>query len=200
MSSPDTPLRRRHHSTARGTRYRPRWPGPRLRARRRVPCRPSPAECQRAASSRLRAGPRRRGARMPSRLLGRARTRRPGCAVPPRPRRGTAHRGLVVVRRKQVIPGQHRCGHPTACSPGSSRQLIPREDAPGRAGASGFLLKDTQPAELLQVLRIVMRGDSLLSPAVTCRLISEFATLPPRPACRRSPTGEREVVAMIAHG
>ena len=38
-----------------------------------------------------------------------------------------------------------------------------------RAGASGFLLKDTQPAELLQALRVVMRGDALLSPAVTRR-------------------------------
>ena len=43
-----------------------------------------------------------------------------------------------------------------------------------RAGAAGFLLKDTQPAELLQALRVVMGGDSLLSPAVTRRLISEF--------------------------
>jgi len=48
-----------------------------------------------------------------------------------------------------------------------------------RAGASGFLLKDTQPAELLQALRVVMHGDSLLSPAVTRRLISEFVARPP---------------------
>ena len=48
-----------------------------------------------------------------------------------------------------------------------------------RAGASGFLLKDTQPAELLQALRAVTRGDSLLSPAVTRRLISEFVARPP---------------------
>ena len=48
-----------------------------------------------------------------------------------------------------------------------------------RAGASGFLLKDTQPAELLQALRVVMRGDALLSPAVTRRLISEFVARPP---------------------
>ncbi|HEX7163541.1 MAG TPA: response regulator transcription factor [Trebonia sp.] len=73
-----------------------------------------------------------------------------------------------------------------------------------RAGASGFLLKDTQPAELLQALRIVMRGDSLLSPAVTRRLISEFVARPPDAV---SATGmetltnrEREVVAMVAHG
>src|SRR6266576_4379324 len=48
-----------------------------------------------------------------------------------------------------------------------------------RAGASGFLLKDTQPAELLQALRVLMRGDSLLSPAITRRLISEFVARPP---------------------
>ena len=48
-----------------------------------------------------------------------------------------------------------------------------------RAGASGFLLKDTEPAELLRALRVVMRGDSLLSPAVTRQLIGEFVARPP---------------------
>jgi DNA-binding NarL/FixJ family response regulator len=48
-----------------------------------------------------------------------------------------------------------------------------------RAGASGFLLKDTQPADLLQALRVVMHGDAMMSPAVTRRLISEFAARPP---------------------
>ena len=48
-----------------------------------------------------------------------------------------------------------------------------------RAGASGFLLKDTEPADLLQALRVVMRGDALLSPAVTRRLIGEFIARPP---------------------
>ena len=73
-----------------------------------------------------------------------------------------------------------------------------------RAGAYGFLLKDTQPAELLQALRVVMRGDSLLSPAVTRRLISEFVARPPdatAAAGMESLTGrEREVVALVAHG
>ena len=73
-----------------------------------------------------------------------------------------------------------------------------------RAGASGFLLKDTQPDELLQALRVVMRGDSLLSPAVTRRLISEFVARPPD-AVSVSGMGaltnkEREVVALVAHG
>ena len=48
-----------------------------------------------------------------------------------------------------------------------------------RAGASGFLLKATEPAELLQALRVVMRGDALLSPAVTRSLVSEFVARPP---------------------
>jgi DNA-binding NarL/FixJ family response regulator len=73
-----------------------------------------------------------------------------------------------------------------------------------RAGAAGFLLKDTQPAELLQALRIVMQGDSLLSPAVTRRLISEFVARPPDAVAaagmERLTNREREVVAMVAHG
>src|SRR5207248_4771190 len=45
-----------------------------------------------------------------------------------------------------------------------------------RAGASGFLVKDTEPAELIQAVRVVAAGDALLSPGVTRRLIAEFAT------------------------
>jgi DNA-binding NarL/FixJ family response regulator len=73
-----------------------------------------------------------------------------------------------------------------------------------RAGASGFLLKDTQPAELLQALRIVTRGDSLLSPAVTRRLISEFVARPPDAVAAAGmetlTNREREVMALVAHG
>ena len=73
-----------------------------------------------------------------------------------------------------------------------------------RAGASGFLLKDTQPAELLQALRVVTQGDALLSPAVTRRLIGEFVARPPvalAAAGMESLTNrEREVVALVAHG
>jgi DNA-binding NarL/FixJ family response regulator len=51
-----------------------------------------------------------------------------------------------------------------------------------RAGASGFLLKDTLPADLLTAIRVVAAGDALLAPSVTRRLIGEFArTLPTRP-------------------
>jgi len=55
-----------------------------------------------------------------------------------------------------------------------------------RAGASGFLVKDTEPAELLQAVRVVARGDALLSPSVTRRLITDLASHPERPA----PSGE----------
>ena len=44
-----------------------------------------------------------------------------------------------------------------------------------RAGASGFLLKDTPPEQLVEAIRIVADGDELLTPSVTCRIVSEFA-------------------------
>jgi DNA-binding NarL/FixJ family response regulator len=73
-----------------------------------------------------------------------------------------------------------------------------------RAGASGFVVKDTEPADLLQALRVTVRGDALLSPAVTRRLIGEFVG---RPAAVAPATDlglltnrEREVVTLVAHG
>ncbi|MFB9831160.1 response regulator [Actinoallomurus acaciae] len=73
-----------------------------------------------------------------------------------------------------------------------------------RAGASGFLLKDTEPADLLQALRVVMRGDALLSPAVTRQLITEFVARPPdtlgTAGLEALTNREREVVALAAHG
>jgi DNA-binding NarL/FixJ family response regulator len=50
-----------------------------------------------------------------------------------------------------------------------------------RAGASGFLLKDTPPEELVEAIRTVANGDALLSPDVTCRVVSEFARAPSEP-------------------
>ena len=73
-----------------------------------------------------------------------------------------------------------------------------------RAGASGFVVKDTEPADLLQALRVTMRGDALLSPAVTRRLISEFVARPAEvfstAELRLLTNREREVVALVAHG
>jgi len=51
-----------------------------------------------------------------------------------------------------------------------------------RAGASGFLVKHTQPAELVRAVREVAAGEALLSPGVTRRLIAEFIARPQRPS------------------
>ncbi|PPK64809.1 response regulator transcription factor [Actinokineospora auranticolor] len=74
-----------------------------------------------------------------------------------------------------------------------------------RAGASGFLLKDTPSAELLAAIRVVASGDALLAPGVTRRLIAEFATQSARPSPRAVlPTTitarEREVLTLVAAG
>jgi DNA-binding NarL/FixJ family response regulator len=73
-----------------------------------------------------------------------------------------------------------------------------------RVGASGFLVKDTEPAELLHAVRVVARGDALLSPGVTRRLIEEFATKAKKvqsPATLDVLTErEREVVALVGEG
>ncbi len=73
-----------------------------------------------------------------------------------------------------------------------------------RAGATGFLLKDTEPDELLQAVRIAARGDALLSPSITRKLISEYVSRPP---AGRTAEGlealtnrEREVLALVARG
>jgi DNA-binding NarL/FixJ family response regulator len=89
-----------------------------------------------------------------------------------------------------------------------------------RAGASGFLLKDTMPADLLNAIRVVAAGDALLAPSVTRRLIGEFARTPREASgvselsghIAASPPGgggqplrglterELEVLAMVARG
>jgi DNA-binding NarL/FixJ family response regulator len=74
-----------------------------------------------------------------------------------------------------------------------------------QAGASGFLVKDTEPAELLHAIRVIADGDALLSPGITRRLIADIAA-------RRSPRGrpdpalselterEREIMTLVARG
>ena len=81
-----------------------------------------------------------------------------------------------------------------------------------RAGASGFLVKDVEPEELLQAVRVVARGDALLSPSVTRAVIAAFtanagassgsrpAVRPPLPGLASLTDREREVVALVASG
>jgi DNA-binding NarL/FixJ family response regulator len=73
-----------------------------------------------------------------------------------------------------------------------------------RAGASGFLVKDTEPVELLRAVRAVAQGDALLSPSVTRRLIGEYAARAKQPdvapALQALTDREREVMALVAEG
>ncbi|GAB3852292.1 response regulator transcription factor [Micromonospora andamanensis] len=74
-----------------------------------------------------------------------------------------------------------------------------------RAGASGFLLKDTAPADLVSAIRVVSGGDALLAPSVTRRLIAEFTRRPhpgrtPSPKLDTVTQREREVLTLIGRG
>ncbi|MFD7154125.1 response regulator [Kribbella sp. NPDC059898] len=76
-----------------------------------------------------------------------------------------------------------------------------------RAGASGFLVKDAEPEELLQAVRTVAAGEALLSPRVTRSVIARFTTTDTGPAQRRTPPElelltqrEREVVQLVSAG
>jgi DNA-binding NarL/FixJ family response regulator len=73
-----------------------------------------------------------------------------------------------------------------------------------RAGASGFLVKDTEPMELIHAVRVVARGDALIAPSITRRLISEIAgrAAKPVPNARLNALTEREreVLELVAAG
>ncbi len=74
-----------------------------------------------------------------------------------------------------------------------------------RAGASGFLLKDTPPAQLIDAVKVVAGGDALLSPSVTRRLIADFTKHAPSPSettdeVQRLTEREREVLVLVARG
>ncbi|GGR58338.1 response regulator transcription factor [Streptomyces roseolus] len=77
-----------------------------------------------------------------------------------------------------------------------------------RGGASGFLVKDTEPMELLHAVRVVARGDALIAPTVTRRLISEFAGRAdpsgrrpdPAPRLDALTDREREVLGLVGAG
>jgi DNA-binding NarL/FixJ family response regulator len=74
-----------------------------------------------------------------------------------------------------------------------------------RAGASGFLVKDAEPADLIQAVRVVAAGDALLAPRITRRLITDLAARPERPRPDRSQLTaltdrEHEVLSLVARG
>ncbi|MFJ1795771.1 response regulator [Kitasatospora griseola] len=72
-----------------------------------------------------------------------------------------------------------------------------------RAGAAGFLVKDTEPGDLLRAVRVAAAGDALLSPGVTRRLIGEFAARSKEPSTTRLDVlteREREVLALVGLG
>jgi DNA-binding NarL/FixJ family response regulator len=72
-----------------------------------------------------------------------------------------------------------------------------------RAGASGFLLKDTPPEQLVDAIRLVVTGDALLSPEITRRVVAEFARRAPAtatPAVEELSAQEVELLALVARG
>ncbi|HEX6699894.1 MAG TPA: response regulator transcription factor [Gaiellaceae bacterium] len=73
-----------------------------------------------------------------------------------------------------------------------------------RAGASGFLLKDVQPAQLVDAVRVIAAGEALLAPTVTRRLLDRFAqSFPPEkapPSLERLTTREVEILRLVAGG
>ena len=74
------------------------------------------------------------------------------------------------------------------------------------AGASGFLLKDTPPEQLVDAIRVVASGDALLAPAITRRVIEDFVSRPPASARRQAPgldeltARELEMLRYVARG
>jgi DNA-binding NarL/FixJ family response regulator len=72
-----------------------------------------------------------------------------------------------------------------------------------RAGASGFLLKDTPPEELVEAIRTVATGDALLSPELTCRVVAELARAPGTvrpPELDELTTSDTELLRRVASG
>jgi DNA-binding NarL/FixJ family response regulator len=73
-----------------------------------------------------------------------------------------------------------------------------------RAGASGFLVKDTEPVDLIAGVRLAASGEALLSPSITRRVIEEFAERakepPPSPQLDELTQREREVMTLVGNG
>ncbi len=111
--------------------------------------------------------------------------------------------GMDGVTATKEISGLGQAGRPVRVLVLTTFDLDEYVYAALRAGASGFLLKDTPPRELLAAIRVIAAGDALLSPSVTRKLISEFAR---RPAARNGrglaelTDREQEVLALVARG
>jgi DNA-binding NarL/FixJ family response regulator len=73
-----------------------------------------------------------------------------------------------------------------------------------RAGAAGFLVKDIEPDDFLHAIRVAARGDALLAPSITRKLINRYVTQPPHPdagtVLKLLTNREREAVALVAQG
>jgi DNA-binding NarL/FixJ family response regulator len=73
-----------------------------------------------------------------------------------------------------------------------------------RAGAAGFLVKDIEPVDFLHAVRVAARGDALLAPSITRKLINRYVSEPPHPGAGTSlkwlTTREREAVTLVARG
>lgn len=73
-----------------------------------------------------------------------------------------------------------------------------------RAGAAGFLVKDIQPEDFLHAVRVAARGDALLAPSITRKLINRYLAQPPHPdadtVLKRLTSREREALALVAQG
>ncbi|MEU9127592.1 response regulator transcription factor [Kitasatospora sp. NPDC048540] len=106
--------------------------------------------------------------------------------------------GLEVTRRLLATP------HPPVVAVLTTFDLDEYVHAALRAGAAGFLLKDTPPRELARAVHVLARGEAMLSPRVTKRLLSTFSAGDAAEAARRRlrllTDREREVAAAVARG
>ena len=137
---------------------------------------------------------------------GLARDAQPGRRAPAPPRRGADGHPHARRRRARGDPPDRRGGRRASGRRADAHDFDLNEyvyDAL-RAGASGFLLKDVPPEELIAAVRIVAAGDALIAPAITKRLIEQFARSAPAsapPAAIGELTArEREVLGLVARG
>lgn len=109
--------------------------------------------------------------------------------------------GIEATRRLMALPAEQTHPHVLMLTTFDIDEYVYEAM---RAGASGFLLKDSPPAELAAGVRIVARGDALLDPAVTRRVIEHFVrageAMPAPVALDALTPREREVLVLVAHG